>query len=193
LTHSLTTGTLDSTMQRSQSVPMTQKLAKVQEQQRGLGLRGPACKRCSRRGIQVAEAVARERRKAKERARAALERARVQRRERVAAERAKWRITMNGKLKAVRAKAAEIKARKTAAFWAKKAANKAARLAIGGPVDGTWVWGEDCLMELDTCGEDAAPVVLVAGDTAPSSPTEPDETTPAALLELASESASVAI
>jgi hypothetical protein len=39
----------------------------------------------------VAEAVAWERRKAKERARVALERARVQRRERVAAERAKWR------------------------------------------------------------------------------------------------------
>jgi membrane protein involved in colicin uptake len=120
-------------MQRSQSVCAAGKQ------------RGPQCDRCGRQRLQVAEAVVLERLKAKERAGAALERAKLKRREKVAAERAKWRKFMGDKLQAVRDKAAADKARKTALFWAKKAANKAARLAIGGPADGTWVWGvADC-------------------------------------------------
>jgi hypothetical protein len=69
------------------------------------------CLRCGRQGIQVAEAVARERRKAKERAGKALQRAKLRRQERVAAERTKWRkIILAEKLEAVRAKAAADKA-----------------------------------------------------------------------------------
>jgi hypothetical protein len=72
-------------------------------------VRRPKCQRCGRQAIQVAEAVARERRKAKERAGKALQRAKLKRQERVAAERTKWRKILAEKLEAVRAKAAADK------------------------------------------------------------------------------------
>jgi hypothetical protein len=137
-------------------------------------VRRPKCQRCGRQAIQVAEAVARERRKAKERAGKALQRAKLKRQERVAAERTKWRKILAEKLEAVRAKAAADKARKTALFWAKKAANKAARLAVGIPTDGTWVWGGEGGSVPKTMDEDAAshcPMALDGSEVAePSLP-----------------------
>jgi hypothetical protein len=128
-----------------------EQVGKLQVQPRVRAPRPPKCQRCGRQGIQAAEAVARERRKAKARAGKALQRAKLRRQEQVAAERTKWRKILAEKLEAVRAKAAADKARNTALFWAKKAANKAARLAVGIPTDGTWVWGgeEDSAMKLD--------------------------------------------
>jgi hypothetical protein len=135
-------------------------------------VRRPKCQRCGRQAIQVTEAVARERRKAKERAGKALQRAKLLRQERVAAERTKWRKILAEKLEAVRAKAAADKAR-TALFWAKKAANKAARLAVGIPTDGTWVWGGEEDSVPKNMDEDAAshcPMALDGSEEAEPSP-----------------------
>jgi hypothetical protein len=87
-----------------------EQVGKLQVQPRVRAPRPPKCQRCGRQGIQVAEAVARERRKAKERAGKALQRAKLRRQEQVAAERTKWRKILAEKLEAVRAKAAADKA-----------------------------------------------------------------------------------